>query len=384
MIPRFNYRYSLRNAWHDLHPLSSTDKSDVDGMDGLFPGSNRHLVSSARMGIYYALRSLHLIPNARVGVQPYTCSSVLSAIVAAGCRPVFIDINEQLTLDTTDLQRIVSDLNALIVTHTFGIPANVRQIRHIVGRLPVIEDCAHVFPGQRDGDTLGSFFDMAVFSFGNGKFPSLGGGGLLVVNEPMYAQRVAVLLNELKTPGLVHELLFIGQRLANALLHSRTGEQLLYWLLNNRKNERVSAVLNRDQRPHRTIRTALNRHVTRLDGLAHQQQRNARYLIDRHTETYQLLGNVFAVVLITDRRNELYRFLRQHGIGAGKHFQHALTWAVQFDYQPGTCPVFERLVEQVLTLPCHHDLTTHDLQTIDRALNDFSEAIRLNHEEPVN
>ena len=80
-----------------------------------------------------------------VGVQPYTCSSVLTAIVAAGYQPLFIDINEQLTLDGDDLKRKLTQLNALIVTHTFGTPANIDQIKRLAGHLPILEDCAHAF-----------------------------------------------------------------------------------------------------------------------------------------------------------------------------------------------------------------------------------------------
>lgn len=375
MIPRFNYSYSLRDAWQSLRQLTAPAVSAVDGLRETFPGAELHLISSARMGITYALQIFDLKPGERVGVQPYTCSSVLLAIKAAGCHPVFIDINEQLTLDTVDLQRKVSSIDALIVTHTFGIPANVRVIRQLAGHLPIIEDCAHAFPGQRNGELLGSFFDMAVFSFGNGKFPSLGGGGLLVVNETAYAKKVAALLNGLKTPGLICEPLFIAKRLANALVHSRLGERLLYRLISDRvadrKNERVSAVPARNQRPHRSIGLALNRLFPRLDGLTRRQHMNVRYLIDRHANAYNLLGNTFAIVLLTNQRNELYGFLRKQGIGAGKHFHHALTWAVQFGYQPGDCPVFERLAGQVITLPCHYNLTDRDLGVIDCALNDF-------------
>lgn len=387
MITRFNYGYSLRDAWHGIQQITAPDEPTAEPLTGLFPGAALHLVSSARMGISYALQSFDLKPGARVGVQPYTCSSVLSAIVTAGCRPLFIDINDQLTLDTADLQRKVSAIDALIVTHTFGIPANVQLIRQLAGHLPIIEDCAHAFPGQRDGDLLGSFFDMAVFSFGNGKFPSMGGGGLLVINQPAYAQRVATLLNNLKTLGLAHELLFIGKRLANALVHSRTGERLLYRLISDRitvhKNERVSAVPARDHRPYRIIGAALNRQFAQFDALARRQRMNARYLINRHRHAYKLLGDSFSVVLLTDRRNELYGFLRQRGIGAGKHFQHALIWAVQFGYRPGDCPAFERLVGQVLTLPCHYGLTNTDLRIIDRFLDDFKKRIILHHEEGI-
>ena len=163
MIPRFNYRFSPRDAWHSLQSLTMPVSPVADTLSKLFPGALLHEISSARVGICYALRAFGLRPDAQVGVQPYTCSSVLSAIVAANCQPVFIDINEQLTLDVDDLQRKLPQLDALIVTHTFGIPANISLIQQVAGHLPILEDCAHAFLGRHDGAWLGSFFDAAVF-----------------------------------------------------------------------------------------------------------------------------------------------------------------------------------------------------------------------------
>lgn len=381
MIPRFNYRFSPRDAWYSLQSLTIPVSPVADTLSKLFPGALLHEISSARVGICYALRAFGLPPGARVGVQPYTCSSVLTAITAAGCQPVFIDINEQLTLDSDDLKRKLPQLNALIVTHTFGIPASIDQIKQLAGHLPILEDCAHAFLSRYENLLLGRFFDAAVFSFGNGKFPSLGGGGLLVINNRRYAERTAKQLRGLTRPDVLSELVFVGKRLLNALLHSHQGERWQHVLLNetmiDRKNQSVSAYPARDQRPHRSIGAALQQQVGKLKLQARQQQTNARYIAQQHRKAYNILippsasGHAFAVVLLTNRRNDLYRHLRQNGVGAGKHFQYAQKWAVQFGYRPGQCPLFERLAGQVLTIPCHYNLTTNDLQLIDLALTEF-------------
>ena len=162
MIPRFNYSFSVRNA---LAALFAKETAGAPVYSRLFPAAVVHEISHARAGIVYALAALQLRNNAQIGVQPYTCSTVLVAIQRAGFIPVFIDINKTLTLDVDDLMVKVSDLDALIVTHTFGIPANISRIREIVGNLPVIEDCAHAFSCRYQGVQVGNFFDMAVFSF---------------------------------------------------------------------------------------------------------------------------------------------------------------------------------------------------------------------------
>ena len=383
MIPRFNYAYSLGDAWNSLKGLTSGNKQHTDHFSELFPDAETYLIGSARVGIKLALQAFGLKPGARVGCQPYTCSSVLAAIVAAGYKPLFIDINEQLTLDDDDLRRKLPQLDALIVTHTFGLPANIRQIKQLVGTLPVLEDCAHAFISRYEGTQLGNFFDAAVFSFGNGKFPSFGSGGLLVINNRTYLAPVSAMLRDLKPPTLFQELTFIGKRLINAGIHSPIGSRLIYALLNKKfvsnRNRQALAYPPHERLLYRSIDYSIQKQVSQVKKRALTQQENARYLIERHNGRYKMLiqhqdtGNSFAVVLLSEERDNLYDFLQTNGIGAGKHFQHAQSWAMQFGYKPGECPTFDNVAGHVLTIPCHYSLTQRDLQNIDQCLNVYAQ-----------
>jgi perosamine synthetase len=82
-------------------------------------------------------------------------------------------------------------------------------------------------------------------------------------------------------------------------------------------------------------------------------------------------GNAFAVVLLNEHRDYLYTYLRDNGIGAGKHFQHAREWVGQFGYQPGECPNFEQLIDTVLTIPCHYGLSQRDVDKINQCLHNY-------------
>ena len=381
MIPRFNYSYSFQDIRNGLQSLISRRQPSPSPIENLFPAAVHYPIASARAGIYYALRAFGLKPGARIGVQPYTCSSVMSAITSAGYRPFFIDINPQLSLDVDDLHRKLPYLDALIVTHTFGIPAPIRQLKDVVGQLPVIEDCAHAFLSFYEGRPVGTFFDMAVFSFGDGKFPALGSGGLLLVNTQTYVPPVAALLSGLKQPGLVSELMFMGGRLVKSIIHSRAGSSLMQFLLSEQvvqnRSKSVSPYPNQERQPYRSVAYIGQEQFRQLTGLLRQQQQHVQYLANRQYNQYQLLahptgGNAFAFVLFSPHRNELFTFLRKNGIGAGKHFQHAKTWALQFGYEPGSCPNFEQLVDTILTTPCHYALTKNDLAKIDECLSSYA------------
>ena len=385
MIPRFNYSYTLEDAWRNLARSIRGLQPATDYLSLLFPSSAAYFVSSARTGIYYALRTFDLKAGARIGIQPYTCSSVLSAIVAAGHIPVFIDINQGLSIDIDDLRRKLPDLDALIVTHTLGIPADIHEIKQFSGRLPIIEDGAHAFLCQYKGKPVGTFFDAAVFSFGDGKFPSYGGGGLLLINTPDYNAATTKLLSDLAQPGVLPEWILIGKRLLRSVIHSRTGSALLERVLNksvvDQRNKRALSYPTVDTLPLKSVPYSLQSQFNRLAERAFKQHENARYLYETNGADYRMLfdpdaGNAFAVALLDTSRNALYTHLRSQGIGAGKHFQHANLWAMEFGYVPGECPNFEQLIDKVLTIPCHHKVVANDLKRISQCLTEYAKKNR--------
>ncbi|GAB3513246.1 hypothetical protein GCM10027341_55030 [Spirosoma knui] len=391
MIPRFTTSFSIRDAWGAVEALWADELPGTPLYVPLFPAAATYEVRSARAGMTYALGALQLKPGARIGVQPYTCSSVMNAIQAAGFRPVFVDVDETLTLDINDLVRKVTHLDALIVTYTFGRVANIEQIRALTQNIPVIEDCAHAFGTRYEGVPVGNFVDMAVFSFGLGKFPALGGGGLLVVNNRQYVPSVSEQVRQFKPIPMPGELAFIGRQLINSLLYSRAGYELMYRLFKTR-------LMNRGKQPDnqadlgnampRVVQWWLRSNTDRVEAAFAKQRRNALAIIRKHNATFRFVQNqgpdsgCFALVCVTESRDALFDHLVESGIAAGKHFQYAPLWAAQFGYQRGDCPTFDRLAEQIVTIPCHDALTQDDLSSIDESLARFANSNLVKQESP--
>ncbi|WP_080237097.1 DegT/DnrJ/EryC1/StrS family aminotransferase [Spirosoma rigui] len=381
MIPRFDYSFSAGAVWQLLKRIQSRGRFDKPYFTTLFPQADVFEISSARVGIKYALQAFQLNDHARIGVQPFTCSSVLAAIASLGYTPVFIDIDRSLTIDCADLVRKVDSLDALLVTHMFSNPADVRQLRKLVGRLPIIEDCAHAFLTSYDSQPLGTFFDIAVFSFGHGKFPALGDGGVLVVNTTTYSPFLSRALSNLPSPNALKQTWFLAKKSVYSVLYSRFGYSLLYSLLKKKwsdKGLQVSRYPAKDRLPYAVVHHLFDAVRPALPALASQQRRNAFQLINRNRHSFDFIyprsddGCIFSVVLITRHRDALYDFLIERGIGAGKHFQHALSWATTFGYSHGDCPSFEYLQDKLITIPCHTGLTDQDLEKINLVLRDFA------------
>ena len=111
----------------------------------LFNNGRIFYVNHGRTGIRLALSALELPEGSRVGVQVFNCHTVFNAIKTAGYNPVFIDITDQFQIDIDDLKKKSNKIDALIITHLFGIPADIDKVYDILSDIPVIEDCAHSF-----------------------------------------------------------------------------------------------------------------------------------------------------------------------------------------------------------------------------------------------
>src|SRR3989344_5044040 len=80
--------------------------------------------NSGRSALYALLQSFDIRTGDEVIVQAFTCVAVPNAVLWSGAKPVYCDIDEGYNIDLTDLERkITTRTKAIIVQHTFGIPA---------------------------------------------------------------------------------------------------------------------------------------------------------------------------------------------------------------------------------------------------------------------
>lgn len=135
------------------------------------PKDGEYLLNHARTGIVMALKA-SVPEGGRVGVVAYNCHTVANAVVNAGCKPVFVDVTERLTID---VESVSADLDAIVVTNLFGIRNDIEAIRKHLPNAIIIVDNAHGYGLPAEGD-------FTVYSINQGKFPALGPGGILRVN----------------------------------------------------------------------------------------------------------------------------------------------------------------------------------------------------------
>ena len=142
--------------------------------------------NSGRSALYAILKSLNIGYGDEVIVQAFSCVAVANSVIWSGAKPVYVDSDQNLNISTNLLeQHITPNTKAIIVQHTFGIPADIILIKKIAHKynLILIEDCAHSLGATFQDRKIGTFGDFTFFSFGRDKVISSVFGGLTIITE---------------------------------------------------------------------------------------------------------------------------------------------------------------------------------------------------------
>lgn len=152
--------------------------------------SARHgiAVSNGSVALAIALRALQLAPGSEVIVTPRTFVATVSEIVLAGYRPVFADVDrDSQNLTAASIAPLITDRTAaIVVVHLAGWPCDMAEVLALASThgLRVLEDCAQAHGATVDDRPVGSWGDIATFSFCQDKIMTTGGeGGMVLTNS---------------------------------------------------------------------------------------------------------------------------------------------------------------------------------------------------------
>ena len=281
-----------------------------------------------------ALRAAGLAPGDEVITSPLSAAYTALAIMMAGGRPIFADIDpRRLTLDPAAVSAAVTSRTAAIVpVHLYGQTADMPAIAQVAGRhgLTIVEDCCQAHLATCAGRPVGSFGAAGGYSFYPTKnLGALGDGGALTTNDDRLAERARRLRNG-------------GQ--SERYRHAEFG-------VNSRLDEIQAAILRQ-----------------RLQGLpeATSRRRNIAALYRPALEGIDGLtvppamdeGHVYHLFpVLADDRAALQRHLLAHGVETLVHYPIPLSRQPAFAAEgPAECPIADRVCEQVLSLPLYPGL----------------------------
>lgn len=165
----------------------------LDILNPIYLESNLFLTHSATGALEAIALLLDIQQGDEVILPSFTFVSSANAFVSHGAVPVFVDIErDTLNLDLDQVERAITpNTKAVIAVHYAGHACDLIRLKAICDRhkIYLIEDAAMAFGNTLEGKPLGSIGDFGVISFDITKQISAVQGGLLLVNNPAFAQR---------------------------------------------------------------------------------------------------------------------------------------------------------------------------------------------------
>ncbi len=305
-------------------------------------------VGTGTDAIALTLRALGIGPGDEVITSPLSAAYSALAIMMAGARPVFADIDPgRMTIDPAAIDRAVGPrTRAILPVHIYGQPADMDAIERIASRhnLAVVEDCCQAHLATARGRPVGTIGIAGAFSFYPTKnLGALGDGGAVVTRDRALADRIRRLRNGGQT---------------DRYHHVEPG-------VNSRLDEMQAAILRArlpflaDWTARRRARAALYRQALAEAPLTVPAEADPGHV-------YHLF-----VVRAADRalRDELQARLAAARIETLIHYpvpiprQPALAAT-----NPAECPIATEVCDTVLSLPLHPGLRPADIDMVAGAV----------------
>ena len=154
---------------------------------------NFAMVDSGSNALFMAVTLLDLPPGSEVIVPSFTWVSCAQAVLLAGHKPVFCDVDlATMNVRAIDIEaRVTKKTAAVMVVHYAGLAVDMDPIVQL--GLPIIEDAAHAVDSTYKGEPCGTVGDVGIFSYDAVKNLTVGEGGGITARDPARIQRARVM-----------------------------------------------------------------------------------------------------------------------------------------------------------------------------------------------
>ena len=312
----------------------------------------KHCVSCANGtdAIYISLRALGLKPGDEVITSAHSWISTSETITQAGGRVVFCDTEEDtFTIDPAEIERKITPATVgIIPVHLYGQPADMGRIMAVAKKhnLWVIEDCAQAHLASYKGQLVGTFGNVATFSFYPGKnLGAYGDAGCIVTNDDRLANWMATFAR-----------------------HGGKGDHIMEGI-NSRMDGLQAAILNA-KLPHLPAWTAARRRVATcynevLEDVGDLIPPTVRPDRDHVYHLY---------VIRTENRDALKEHLSQAGISTVLNYPKALPFYPAYahlGHVPKDFPAAYFNQARILSLPIYPEMPEDAITQVASTISDF-------------
>jgi dTDP-4-amino-4,6-dideoxygalactose transaminase len=339
-------RRALGSGWYILGP-------EVEAFENAFAtyhgGGSAVGVANGTDAIELALRAAGIGLGDEVITVAHTAVATVCAVERAGARPVLVDIDPlTYTMDPAAARAAITPrTRALLPVHLYGHPAAMGPLTELADRhgLLLVEDCAQAHGARSQGRLVGTFGQLAAFSFYPTKvLGAYGDGGAVLTSDPALAAR----LRRLRTYGQT-----------DRYHHAERG-------INSRLDEVQAAILG-VKLAHLDAQIAERRRLAdgyrlHLTGVDHPVE------ADGVEHVYHLY------VVRSPRRDDLRARLRERGMETQIHYPlpvHLQPAYADLGYPPGSLPATERACATIVSLPMYSGLDAAAIARVGREMVPF-------------
>ena len=313
----------------------------------------KHCVSLANGtdALYVSMKMLDIGWGDEVITTAYSWISSSETITQTGAKPVFVDVDEYFTIDSSKLeQKINSRTKAIIPVHIHGQMCNMDIIMKIADKynIPVIEDCAQSHFSEYKGKRAGTIGLVGTFSFYPGKnLGAYGDAGCLITNDNHFATKCKMFARHGALIKHQHEIEGINSRLDGiqaAILNVKL-PHILDWTKCRIENAKLYNSLLKD--------------ISQIE---------TPKVRDKVLHSYHLY------VIKTQKRNELAKYLNKNGVDTDIHYPVALPNMNAYKYLKNSnsdFPISYSNQNKILSLPMFPELTFKQIEYISKLIKAF-------------
>jgi dTDP-4-amino-4,6-dideoxygalactose transaminase len=314
-------------------------------------------VNTGTSALHLSLSALDIKKGDEVLVPSLTYVATFQAISATGATPIPCEVNPNtLFIDSNDAKsKITEKTKVIIPVHYASNSKGIDEVYKLANEynLRVVEDAAQAFGSKRDEKLVGTQGDIICFSFDGIKNITSGEGGAILSNDKEFIQKV----QDGRLLGVEKDTdkRYLGQRSWDFDVKY---QGFRYHMSN------IMAAIGMVQ-------------VDRLEDFRIKRQAIAKQYVEsfKDIDSIELLDFNFDEVLPhifvikCQRRDELREYLMANNIECGIHYKpnHLLS-----KYKNSNIlPITEKIYEEILTLPCHVDLTKDEQNIVINKIREF-------------
>lgn len=298
-----------------------------------------------------ALKALGVGAGDEVIVPSNTFIATALAVTYVGAKLVFVEPDiRTFNIDPTRIESAITNKTKVIMpVHLYGQACDMDSIIEIAQRynLYIVEDCAQAHGAEYRGRRVGTFGNIAGFSFYPGKnLGALGDAGAAITDSKEIADMVRALGNYGSDYKYHH--IYQGN-------NSRLDEMQAAFL---------SAKLSHLDRMNEDRRRIAQCY---LDGI-----KNPEIILPYVIEDAVPVWHIFGVRC--KRRDELEEYLGENGIGTNKHYPipiHLQKCYKNLGFRKGDFPIAEEISATELSLPMYYGMTEEEIQYVIETVNKF-------------